>query len=120
MVVLALEFCGLNSSFQGLKFVWLGCTAPMQMVRKEISERYGRNLDIVGNGYRLCILRDLNGWIGHRRRAGISGAFGVPGENDNGRRVMEFYAERGHILSTEIYISTQEWQGFEVVWRLRE
>ena len=29
------------------------------------------------------------------RRAGLTGAFGVPGENDNGRRVMEFCAERG-------------------------
>ena len=36
-------------------------------------------LDRVGNGYRLCILGDLNGWI--------TGTFGVPGENDKGRRV---------------------------------
>ena len=28
-------------------------------------------------------------------RAGITGAFGVPEENDNGRRVVEFYAEIG-------------------------
>ena len=28
-------------------------------------------------------------------RAGIIGAFGVSGENDNGRRVMKFYADRG-------------------------
>ena len=27
-------------------------------------------------------------------RADITGAFGVPGENDNGRRVVEFCAER--------------------------
>ena len=27
--------------------------------------------------------------------AGITGAFGVPGENENGRRVVEFCAERG-------------------------
>ena len=52
-------------------------------------------LDSVGNGYRLCILRDLNGWIGERTRAGITGAFGVPGENDNGRRVVGFCEERG-------------------------
>ena len=26
---------------------------------------------------------------------GITGAFGVPGENDNGRRVVKFPAERG-------------------------
>ena len=44
--------------------------------------------DKVGNEYRLCALEDLNGWIGDRVRAGITGAFGVPGENDNGRRVV--------------------------------
>ena len=43
----------------------------------------------------MCILRDLNGWIGVRTRAGITGAFGVPGENGNGRRVVEFCAESG-------------------------
>ena len=53
------------------------------MVKKEID----RTLDSVGNGYRLCILGDLNGWIGDRTRAGITDALGVPGENDNGRRV---------------------------------
>ena len=49
-----------------------------------------RTLDNVGNGYRLCILGDLNGWIRDMTRAGITVAFGVPGENDNGRRVVEF------------------------------
>ena len=36
----------------------------------------------------------LNRWIGDRTRAGITGAFGVPGENDNSRRVVEFCEER--------------------------
>ena len=54
-----------------------------------------RTLDRVVNGYRLCILGDLNGWIDDRTRDGISGAFGVPGENDNGRRVVKFCIERG-------------------------
>ena len=49
-----------------------------------------RVLDRVGNGYRLCILGDLNGWIGDKMRADITGAFGVPGENDKDRRVVEF------------------------------
>ena len=53
-----------------------------------------RNLDSVGNGYSLCILGDLNGWIGDGTRARILGAFGVPGENANGRRV-EFCTEKG-------------------------
>ena len=54
-----------------------------------------RILDRVGNGYRLCILADLNGWIGDRMRAGITRVFGVPGVNNNGKRVVEFCAERG-------------------------
>ena len=61
----------------------------------------------------MCILGDLNGWIGDRTKAGITGAFGVSEENDNGRRLVEFWAEKGLcvvILSTEICISTQEWQ----------
>ena len=37
-----------------------------------------RALDSVGNGYRLCILGDLNGWIRDRERASIIGAYGVP------------------------------------------
>ena len=49
-----------------------------------------RTLDSVGNGYRLCILGDLNEWIEDRTRAGTTGAFGVPEENDNDRRVVEF------------------------------
>ena len=36
---------------------------------------------------------NVYGWIGDRMRTGINGAFRVPGENDNGRRV-EFCAER--------------------------
>ena len=54
-----------------------------------------RTLDSVGNGYRLYILGDLNGWIGDGTRAGITDAFRVPGENYNGRRVVEFCAGRG-------------------------
>ena len=41
-------------------------------------------MDRIGNGYRLCILGDLNGWIGDRARTGITGAFRVPRENNNG------------------------------------
>ena len=71
-------------------------------------------LDRVGNRYRLCILGDLNGWIRDRVRAGITGTFGDPGDNYNGRRVVEFYGERGlcvgnTYLSTEVCINTQGW-----------
>ena len=40
-------------------------------------------------------LGDLNGWIRDRTRVTVISAFGVPGENVNGRRVVEFCAERG-------------------------
>ena len=38
---------------------------------------------------------DLNGWIVDSTKDVITGAFEVPGENDNDRRVVEFCAERG-------------------------
>ena len=63
--------------------------------RDKVLSNMDRVLEGIGNGYRLCILGDLNGWIGDRVRAVITGAFGVPGENKNGRRLVEFCAERG-------------------------
>ena len=54
-----------------------------------------RTLDSVGNGYRLSLLEDLNGWIGNNIRASITGTFGVPGWNDNSRRAVGFNAENG-------------------------
>ena len=42
-------------------------------------------------------------WIGDRVRASLTGAFGVPGENDNGRRVMEFCAGKGLCVSTTYF-----------------
>ena len=36
--------------------------------------------------------------IGDRTKTGITGAFGIPGENDNGRRVVKFCAEKGLCL----------------------
>ena len=67
-----------------------------------------RTVNRVGNGHRLCVLGDLNGWIGERVRAGITGAFG--------RRVMKFYVERGcvwvtHTSSTRVCINTQGCKG---------
>ena len=60
--------------------------------RERIWNDIDRTMDRIGNGYRLCLLGDLNRWIGDR---GITGAFGVPGENENGRKVVEFCAESG-------------------------
>ena len=70
--------------FQGLKFVWWWGMVPMKEMVKKDMERHG-----------LCILGDLNRWIGDRTTPGITDSFGVPGKNDNGRRVVKFWAKRG-------------------------
>ena len=54
-----------------------------------------RVVDRVNNGYRLCVLRDPNKLVGDRMRAGVTDSFVVLGGNDSGRRVIDFYAERG-------------------------
>ena len=41
-----------------------------------------------------CMLRVLNGWFGAMMMVCITGAFGDPGANDNGRRVVDFCAKR--------------------------
>ena len=89
--MLALEFSGLNSIFQGLKIVGYGLNQGDGEERERFWNDVDRTLDSIRIGYRLCILGDLGRWI----RDGITGAFGVPGENDNGRRVVEFCKERG-------------------------
>ena len=71
--------------------------------RDRFWNKMDRVLDRVGKGYRLCILGDLNGWTGARTRSGITGAFGVPGENYNGRRVVEFCAGRGLYVSNTYF-----------------
>jgi len=54
----------------------------------------GRAMNEIGNGYRVIVMGDLNGWVGDRVVKGIVGPFGVPGLNDSGERVMDFCAER--------------------------
>ena len=92
--VLSLESSGLNSGFQGLKFVWLlegyGPSEGDGNERDRFWNYLDRIVDSTGNGYILCILGDMNGWIRGKVRAGINGVFGVPGDNDNGKRVVEF------------------------------
>ena len=83
-----------------------------------------RILDSIGNGYRLCILGDINAWIKDKKRAGITGAFGVQGENDNGRRVVEFCEESGLCVGNTYFKhkslhSTQEWRGVKTEWGLK-
>ena len=65
----------------------------------------------------------VKGGMGDRTRAGITGASEVLGEYDNGRRGMEFGAERGSVWVTYFkYRSLHKYtrvQGVEKVWRLR-
>ena len=44
------------------------------------NEGDGEEKDNIGNGYRLCILGDLNEWIRDWTRAGLPGAFRVLGD----------------------------------------
>ena len=60
-------------------------------------------MDGVGNGCRLYILGNLNGWLGGRVRAGITFTLGVSRESDNGRRVVEFCAERELCVSNTYF-----------------
>ena len=60
------------------------------------------------------MLGNLKGWVGNRVRVGITGASGVPGENDNERRLVDFYTKRNcvcviHTLIKRVCISTQDW-----------
>ena len=54
-----------------------------------------RVLDRVGDGIDYVCWEDLNGWVRHWVRVGITITFGVPEENDNRRRVVDFCPERG-------------------------
>ena len=60
-----------------------------------------RILNIVGSVYRLSLLGDPIGCIRDRTKAGITGDFGVPGENDNGKGVVEFCDDRGLYLGNK-------------------
>ena len=58
----------------------------------------------VENGYRLCLLGYLNGWKGDGTRAGITFAFEVPGDDNNGRRVVELCAERELCIGNTYFV----------------
>ena len=53
--------------------------AVYQLTEGEVQERErfwndsDRVVDRVGNGYKLCVLGDLNGWVGNQLRVGITG-----------------------------------------------
>ena len=77
---------------------WWGTAPGIGEERERFWNDMDRTMDRVGNGYRFCVLVDMNGWIGDRVKTGITVTFGIPGENENGRRVVESCAERGLCL----------------------
>ena len=54
-----------------------------------------RIVDGAANGYTLGLMGYLNGWVGDTVNVSIIDVFGVPEENDNGRRLVDFCAEKG-------------------------
>ena len=58
--MLALEFSGLNSRVKVCVVVGYGPNERDGEERDRFWNDMDRTLDSVGNGYRLCILRDLN------------------------------------------------------------
>ena len=42
-------------------------------------------LDGLGNGYRFSVIGNMNRGVEDRVRKDITGAFGVPGEHENGK-----------------------------------
>ena len=95
-----IDFVCVSSRILWIKFkfsrvkvcVVVGC-GPNEGIGEE-RERFwddtDRTVDRIGNGYRLCMLGNLNEWIRDNMRARIAGAYGVRRENENGRRVVEF------------------------------
>ena len=82
----------------------------------EERERFCNDLngvvDRIGNGYRLCAIGDLNGWLEDRSRVGVTGGFGVPGENDNGRMIIDLFVKRVLYVSNNYFEhkSLREWR----------
>ena len=52
-------------------------------------------MKIVCNGYIICTKEDLNRWVRDKMKVRITGAFGVPRENNYGRSGFHFCVERG-------------------------
>ena len=87
-----------NSSILWIKFKFLRvkvCVVVRYCPEEEDGEErdIDRTLDSVGNGYRI-VYSGRAKWI-DKRKADITGAFGVAGENDNGKRVVDFCEESG-------------------------
>ena len=66
--------------------MWFGPNERNGEEKDRFWNDFDRIVDRVGNGYRLFMLGNLNRWV----RVVITGAFTVPRENYNGRKVIEF------------------------------
>ena len=61
---------------------------------------------------RLCVIGDLNRWVEDRVRKDTGSAYRVSDENDKGRRVVDFWAEKSvyvrsmYFKQKNIYINT--------------
>ena len=63
----------------------------------------------------LCVLVNLNAWIGDRVRVNITGVFGFSGRNDNGKRVVTFCSERRLcVCNTHLKYKSRDQDGMEV------
>ena len=73
--VSALESYGLNSKFSRVIDVVVEFSDEGNCEEREkFWNDLDKVLDRVDNGYRLCVLGDLNGWVEDRVRVGITGA----------------------------------------------
>ena len=64
------------------------CPNDWDVEEKKMVLKRLRVLDRVGNGHMLCSLVYLNGWVGDRKRVGMTGWLGVSRENYNGSMVI--------------------------------
>ena len=90
--MLALE----SSGFSKVKVCVVVGYSPNERDNEE-RDRFWNDMDMilgrVGNGYRLCILGNINEWIGDRMRADITATFGVPRDNHNGKELWSSVLE---------------------------
>lgn len=68
----------------------------------------------------MIVFCDFDGWIGDRKKDGKTGAFGFAGQNENGRKLVDFCEQREmceliRSFSTKVYISIRELGWIEIV-----
>ena len=73
-------------------------------------------MDRIGNGYRVFVLDDVNGWVGDRVRVNITGAFRVTGKIIMEEKSLISVLKGGcawvtHASRTCVYRSTLGWLG---------